>query len=99
MRRLYGLLAAVALAAASGCLTVTPAPGADKLRVTSNAADVASCAPVGNIRVSKNDQGLVDAATAPTEFRNQAVGFGANAALVTMSGFGIPVEGIAYRCP
>jgi hypothetical protein len=78
---------------------VSLAPGADKVRVTKNASDVANCSAVGNIKVPGEASGQVDIATADTEFRNQAIGFGGNAAFVTSSPFGIPVEGIAYRCP
>jgi hypothetical protein len=81
------------------CACVTPAPGADQVRVTKNASDVATCKPLGNIQVPKNAQGLVDGASAQTQFRNQAVGLGSNVALVTEGFVSIPVAGIAYRCP
>jgi len=47
------------------CVTacVTPAPGADKVRI------------------------------------NQAIGLGGNTAFETAAPLGVPVEGIAYRCP
>jgi hypothetical protein len=81
----------------SGC--VTPAPGADQIRLTNNPSDVAACKSVGNIQVSKNDQGLVDSVSAQAQFRNQAVGLGSNVALVTQGFLSIPVVGIAYHCP
>lgn len=77
-----------------GCLTVTPAPGSDKLRVTRNPSDVSTCTAVGNIKVADN----LPPPQAQTEFRNQAIGFGANAALATLVVVGVPVEGVAYRC-
>jgi hypothetical protein len=81
------------------CMTVTPAPGSDKVRVTRTPADVAACKPVGNIVVPKTSNGTVDMATASTDFRNRAVGLGGNAALVTSGFVSVPVEGIAYQCP
>lgn len=99
MQRTACLVTIAWMSITAGCATVTSAPGADKIKVTSNSADVAACTAAGNIKVPKNSNGLVDMATAETEFRNQAVGLGANAALVTVGPLGVPVEGIAYRCP
>src|SRR5215469_12189214 len=82
----------------SGCVTVTPAPGADKVKVTNSPNDVAACTAVGNIRVPV-PQTAVDGSAQMTEFRNQAVGLGGNAALVTVNWPNGQVEGIAYRCP
>ena len=81
------------------CVTVTPAPGADQVRITRNTADVEKCKALGNIQVPKSDQGLVNGALAQTQFRNQAVGLGSNVALVTEGIVSIPVAGIAYHCP
>lgn len=78
---------------------VSLAPGADKVRITKNASDVGNCSAVGNIRVPIETQGQLDIADADTRFRNQVIGLGGNAAFVTSSSLGIPVEGIAYRCP
>jgi hypothetical protein len=83
----------------SACVSVTLAPGADQVRITKNTSDVGTCKALGNIQVPKNDQGLVDGASAQTQFRNQAVGLGSNVALVTEGFVSIPVAGIAYRCP
>jgi hypothetical protein len=94
-----GLALICCLAAGAACQTVTPAPGADKVKVTHNSADVVACTAAGNIKVPRNANGVVDMATAETEFRNQAVGLGGNAALVTVGAMGIPAEGIAYKCP
>ena len=78
---------------------VSLAPGADKVRITKNPSDVANCSAVGNIKVPGEGSDQVDITTADTQFRNQVVGFGGNAAFVTSSTLGVPVEGVAYRCP
>jgi hypothetical protein len=93
--KLAGLLSFPILVAAC----VSPAPGADRVRLTRNAADVSSCSAVGNVRVPPGSNGTVDIATADTEFRNQVVGYGGNTAFVSSEPLGVPVEGIAYRCP
>jgi hypothetical protein len=82
----------------TGCQTVTPAPGADKVRLTNNPADVASCKAVGNITVPKTSNGTVDIASAATEFRNRTIGLGGNTGFVTSGFVSVPVEGIAYHC-
>jgi len=82
----------------SACFSL--APGADKVRMTKNPSDVANCSAVGNIKVSGEGAGeAADIASADTKFRNQVVGFGGNTAFITASALGIPVDGIAYRCP
>jgi hypothetical protein len=78
---------------------VALAPGADKVRITKVATEVATCTAVGNISVPGNAQGQVDMGNAETQFRNQTVGLGGNAAFVTSAPLGFPVEGVAYRCP
>ena len=91
-----------------GCLTgftaCTPpqfvlAPGAAGVRVTNSAADVAGCTPVGNIKVPRDAQGFVAPYYALGQLKNQAVGFGGNAAFVTDGSVSIPQAGIAYHCP
>jgi hypothetical protein len=100
MHRLEILFAVVAFAMlAAACVTPTLAPGADRVRITKNAPDVAACSAVGNIKVARNSDDVVDIATAETEFRNQTVGHGGNAAFVTLGALGVPFEGIAYHCP
>ena len=94
----HASLLVVATMLFSGCQTVTPAPGSDKVHVTRNPTDVAACKPVGNIAVPKLDNGTVDMATAATELRNRTIGLGGNTALVTSGFVSVPVEGIAYRC-
>lgn len=93
VRVLFGATGGVILLTA--CVSLEP--GADKVRITKDASDVANCSAVGNIKVPGDAQGQVTTATA--EFRNQTVGFGGDTAFVTFSPFGVPVEGIAYRCP
>ena len=77
------------------CLSaIGPVPGSDKVYVTTNPSDVSACTAVGNIKVPGGARNM------DAQFRNQAVGFGANTALVTVTVFGTtPVDGIAYRCP
>jgi hypothetical protein len=82
-----------------GCTIARPAPGADQVRLSTNAADVATCTVAGNLQVPKDAQGRVDGASAQTQFRNLTVGLGGNLALVTEGYVSIPVAGIAYRCP
>ena len=83
----------------AACMVAKPAPGAESIRITDKGADIATCKAVGNIRVPKNDQRVVDMASAQTQFRNQTVGFGGNVGLVTEGSLKFPVAGIAYRCP
>ncbi len=77
------------------CLsTLGPAPGSDKVHVTTNPSDVSACTAIGNIMVPGGTPNK------EIEFRNQAVGFGADTAFVTVTIFGAatPMDGIAYRC-
>ena len=97
-RFLAGLLAATTATLVVGCTTVVVAPGADKVRLTSKAADVAACKPVGNIKTPEASPGLVSIPYAETQFRNLAVGLGSDVALVTEGSVSIPVAGIGYRC-
>jgi hypothetical protein len=87
------LIAVAVFALFSGCVTL--APGADKVRITQNSADVASCSAVGNIKAPRDAQGQVDLLDAETSLRNQTVGLGGNTALETSTLLG---EGVAYRC-
>jgi hypothetical protein len=77
--------------AGSGCVLAPQAPGADQVKITRNAADVAGCTAMGNIN-----------RTAGGEPRNQAVGLGANVVFDTTSAvdaaLGNWTSGIAYRC-
>jgi hypothetical protein len=58
-----------------------------------------SCSAVGNIRVSPGTSGQVDLSNAAARFRNQVVGLGGNTAFITSESSGVPVAGVAYRCP
>ena len=72
----------------TGCVTPL-APGADQVRVTHNAADVAGCTAVGNLEPSADP-------------RNQAVGLGGNVVFATNRFVGGVVigayTGVVYRC-
>lgn len=92
------VLLSICSACLSACALVSLAPGADKIHVTSTPSDVSSCTAVGNLQVPRTG-GNVDIANASSQFRNQAIGLGADTALVTYGSAGVPVEGIAYRCP
>ena len=98
-QRITGFLIVTAcLVLLSACVTTQAAPGADKVKVTNIAADVAGCTAVGNIHVPRTD-GVVDVRNAGTQFRNAVVGLGGNAGFVTDGGLNFPADGIAYRCP
>jgi hypothetical protein len=75
----------------SGCVSTPQAPGADLVKITRSAADVAGCTAMGNINV-----------TAGGEPRNQAVGLAGNVVFdTTPSGaaaLGNWTTGIVYRC-
>jgi hypothetical protein len=81
-----------------GCATTTLAPGADKVRLTQKAADVASCTAVGNITTPPGPKGSGNFTT-PASFQNQAVGLGGNTVFVTSQLLGAPIDGVVYRCP
>jgi hypothetical protein len=81
-------------AATAGCATVALAPGAERVRITNNAADVASCTAVGNVR-QPADQNV--------DMRNLTVGVGGDTLFVTESlsqlgGNDYIKSGVAYRC-
>jgi hypothetical protein len=92
-------IAGVVLMLIASCVTTQLAPGADKVHITQVTSDVSHCIAVGNIRVAGNADGSIDTANAEAKFRNQAIGLGGNTALQTEGVLGVPVEGIAYRCP
>jgi hypothetical protein len=69
------------------------------VKLTRTAAAVAARTAAGHIRVARSAQRDLDIARAQTESRNPALGPSANTALVTTDPPGIPVEGIAGRCP
>jgi len=77
----------------AACVTVTLAPGAEKVKITKNAGDVASCKVVGNV----NSRPLGLKATNAT-LQNQALGLGGNTVFVTGAN-AVSVAGVAYICP
>jgi hypothetical protein len=80
----FGIILTMLGTLLSGC--VTPAPGADQVKITRNAADVAACKPVGNIGAEAM------ANLDPHVAQNKAVGLGANVVFNTGRG------GVAYNC-
>ena len=84
------MLAVVVLLTCS-CVTMTLAPGPERVRLTNEAADVAGCKAVGNV------SGLMaSGASSETQLRNRTVGLDGNTVFVT----GLyTLEGVAYRCP
>jgi hypothetical protein len=84
---------------ACGCVAKELAvPGADAIRLTRIAGEVANCTAVGNVKAHLSEQGPIVGDEA--KFRNQVIGFGGNTGFVTLDGaYGTPAEGVAYRCP
>lgn len=78
---------------AAGCVTVALAPGAEKVKITKNASDVASCKAVGNVVSQPMGPEATNA-----DLQNKALGLGGNTIFVTGAN-GRSVEGVAYRCP
>ena len=74
----------------SGCVTFAPAPGADRVQLIRNPADVATCTAVGNVAWHLDN---------PEDVRNLTIGLGGNAILVTSEQNGFVLTGVAYRCP
>jgi hypothetical protein len=97
----HTLLGVACLACLPACtaLPFALAPGAEKVLVTNVAADLAGCTAVGNIQVPTNTDGFVWPAHATDQLKNQAIGFGGNAAFVTEGTLRIPQAGVAYHCP
>jgi hypothetical protein len=91
--RLIEILVAVSV---SACASTPLAPGADKVKITRIAAEVANCKALGNL-----DQGPTEDANASA--RNHAIGLGGDTVLDTTStnmyGMVLPLRtGIIYRC-
>jgi hypothetical protein len=94
MRNIFRFAAVVAFGTATAaCATVALAPGAERVRLTTNAADVAPCKAVGNVKALPGSS--VDS---EASIRNQALGLGANTIFVTRYVSGSE-EGVAYSCP
>jgi hypothetical protein len=96
MRNLRLALVSIAVCV-SACVTL--APGAEKVRLTNNAADVSACVAVGSVNTLGGPQGPSEIKDSSTELRNQALALGANIVFVTSSTLNVPNEGVAYRCP
>jgi len=95
----YPVVCCLAVLSACAPIPFVLAPGAAQVRVTNVAADVAGCSPVGNIQVPSDGGGFVSVGRALGQLKNQAIGFGGNAAFVTDGTLDIPEAGIAYHCP
>jgi hypothetical protein len=85
-------IAAIGLGTA-GCVTVALAPGAEKVKITKNASDVASCKAVGNVKSPMVGYDGINAT-----LQNQALGLGGNTVFVTGPA-AESVAGVAYSCP
>jgi hypothetical protein len=77
--------------ALTACQEIPLVPGADKVKFTSTAADVASCKAMGNVSVPPDTGGINGPLNA---LANRAVGLNAN--VVFLDGAG--ASGVAYRC-
>lgn len=91
------LLLSLTACALTACAVPIPmAPGAERVRVTRNPADVVSCKPLGNYDAERN----LDEALA----RNHTVGLGGDTLLDTTPGdasrsSSAPITtGVIYRC-
>lgn len=100
MKQTRARLGIVALiACVSACTTVPLAPGADAVRFTGNAADVAQCTAMGNVKVTDAPEPYTNVERVA---RNLTVGLNGNTLFVTVTSTGIPpmvTQGIAYHCP
>ena len=83
----------------AACTPFVLAPGAAEIQVTKTAGEVAGCAPVGNLQVPKDANGVIDAARAVDHLKNQTIGLGGNVAFVTEGTLRMPQVGVAYNCP
>jgi hypothetical protein len=84
---------AIAVLFTSSCVMVALAPGAEKVKLTHFAADVAGCKAVGNVSVKPD---IWEPQFVEFQLRNKTVGLDGNALFYTMAG---DYEGVAYRCP
>jgi hypothetical protein len=95
---LASLVALISMLACGCAVKELAVPGADAIRLTRIAGDVANCTAVGNVKAHLSEQGPLVGDEA--KFRNQVIGFGGNTGFVTLDGaYGSPAEGVAYRCP
>jgi hypothetical protein len=90
------VIASIALATAlgtAGCVNIALAPGAENVKTTKNASDVASCKAVGDVLSKPMGPTATNA-----DLRNKTLGLGGNTIFVTAAN-GDSVEGVAYSCP
>jgi len=85
------ILGVAICALANGCVSFAyrPAPGADRVQLIRNPADVARCTAVGNVDWQRGN----------ADVRNLTVGLGGNAIFVTSEQGRVVLTGVAYRCP
>jgi hypothetical protein len=76
----------------AGCASVSLTPGADQIKVTDVAADVAACAPLGHLAAA---QVMMTDPDAERQMRNETLDLGGNTLLLTPP---LNRTGIAYRC-
>jgi hypothetical protein len=86
------MMATAALALVVGCTTV--APQADRIRTTREAAEVASCKPVGSVQSTPPYMFPGDDMK---QIRNQALPLGADTILITSPRL-VFTSGVAYKC-
>ena len=98
-RRVSAPALLLALGILAGCNDVPLAPGAERVVITRNPSDVASCTPVGNIdaRIQTRLDQFDPTESTKKEVQNQAVGLGGDVVLDTTATFG-PTMGVIYRC-
>jgi hypothetical protein len=92
----HALVVSLSCMSLFGCVWPQPvplAPGADQVKITRNAADVAACTAVGNI--DSRMTGIPS--QIPPQMQNQAIGLGGNVVLDT-SVVGTTTTGVIYRC-
>jgi hypothetical protein len=92
IKRWLAAFVVIALGTA-GCVTVAVVPGAEKVKITKNISEVASCKAVGNVYSQPMGPEATNA-----DLQNKAFGLGGNAIYVTGAN-GRSVEGVAYSCP
>lgn len=83
-----------ALLALAACETIALVPGAEKVRITNNPADVANCKAVGDLPPG----GAIGDENAWTMVRNHTIGLGGNTAFFAPA-VGMAASGMAYDCP
>jgi len=74
---------------------VSLAPEAEKIKVTSNGADIANCKILGSV---KSEPPYVGPNDGVNQLRNNAAALGADTLLLTSSGAIRGQTGMAYRC-